>query len=250
MMAFLIADDAIRYEKVDQDLTRVTRSRPRIVSDGLAQIFRIGRDFEVKLSTALLELIDPEDQSAPVLREANALKKGERLSEAEQSYIRVITRFSSFWGARIGLGEVLEEMGRLKDAASVYKQAVQDFPENLAMRMRLAELLKNIGRLPDAESVYRQAIHAFPDDLTPRKNLAELLKAIGKPEAEPTHGDAIPGLGEREAGTARLEEAIEAYRSALLERTRERVPADWATIQNNLERTLQSLEDRGNTTNR
>ena len=41
-------------------------------------------------------------------------------------------------------------------------------------------------------------------------------------------------LGERESGTAKLEEAVAAYREALKERTRERVPLDWATTQNNL----------------
>jgi hypothetical protein len=34
--------------------------------------------------------------------------------------------------------------------------------------------------------------------------------------------------------TARLEEAVAAYRDALKERTRERVPLDWAGTQNNL----------------
>jgi hypothetical protein len=37
-------------------------------------------------------------------------------------------------------------------------------------------------------------------------------------------GNALSRLGERELGTARLEEAISAYRDALLERTRDRVP--------------------------
>ena len=40
--------------------------------------------------------------------------------------------------------------------------------------------------------------------------------------------------GERESGTARLEEAVAAYREALKERTRERVPLEWAMTQNNL----------------
>ena len=35
-------------------------------------------------------------------------------------------------------------------------------------------------------------------------------------------------LGERESGTARLEEAVAAYRAALNERTHERGPLDWA----------------------
>ena len=41
-------------------------------------------------------------------------------------------------------------------------------------------------------------------------------------------GRALETLGERESGTARLEEAVAAYGAALEERTRERVPLDWA----------------------
>lgn len=39
-------------------------------------------------------------------------------------------------------------------------------------------------------------------------------------------------LGQRERGTARLEEAVAVYREALLENTRERVPLIWALNQN------------------
>ncbi|HXN88625.1 MAG TPA: hypothetical protein VN890_04640 [Methylocella sp.] len=41
-------------------------------------------------------------------------------------------------------------------------------------------------------------------------------------------GLALRAIGERESGTARLEEAVAAYRDALQERTRERVPLEWA----------------------
>ena len=44
-------------------------------------------------------------------------------------------------------------------------------------------------------------------------------------------GNALLRLGERESGTARLQEAVEAHRAALLEYTRERVPLQWATSQ-------------------
>ena len=47
-------------------------------------------------------------------------------------------------------------------------------------------------------------------------------------------GNALGVLGERESGTARLDEAVAAYREALKEQTRERVPLDWAMVQNNL----------------
>jgi len=48
-------------------------------------------------------------------------------------------------------------------------------------------------------------------------------------------------LGEREPGTARLEEAVAAYRAALEEVTRDRVPLEWALAQMNLGTALQTL---------
>jgi tetratricopeptide (TPR) repeat protein len=61
------------------------------------------------------------------------------------------------------------------------------------------------------------------------------------------HGDlgtALATLGERESDTARLEEAVAAYREALKEMTREHVPLDWATTQNNLGAALTRLGQR------
>jgi tetratricopeptide (TPR) repeat protein len=57
-------------------------------------------------------------------------------------------------------------------------------------------------------------------------------------------GNALLSLGERESGTARLQEAVQAYTVALEERTRARVPLDWAMTQNNLGLTLQTLAER------
>src|SRR4051812_42207964 len=56
--------------------------------------------------------------------------------------------------------------------------------------------------------------------------------------------------GQRENGTERLFEAVEAYRRALEERTRERVPLDWAMTQNNLGPALLTLGQRENGTER
>jgi tetratricopeptide (TPR) repeat protein len=57
-------------------------------------------------------------------------------------------------------------------------------------------------------------------------------------------GNALATLGERESGTARLEEAVAAYRAALEERTRDRVPLDWAMTQMNLGAALSTLGAR------
>ena len=57
-------------------------------------------------------------------------------------------------------------------------------------------------------------------------------------------GNALERLGERESGTARLEEAVAAYRAALEENKRERVPLIWAGTQNNLGFALEALGKR------
>ena len=57
------------------------------------------------------------------------------------------------------------------------------------------------------------------------------------------HG-ALEARATRESGTARLEEAVAAYRAALEEMTRARVPLQWATTQNNLGAALQVLGER------
>ncbi len=48
----------------------------------------------------------------------------------------------------------------------------------------------------------------------------------------------------RESGTGKLEEAVAAYREALKEYTRERVPLDWAMTQMNLGAALRALGER------
>jgi tetratricopeptide (TPR) repeat protein len=63
-------------------------------------------------------------------------------------------------------------------------------------------------------------------------------------------GTSLTILGDRESGTARLEEAVEAYRDALKEYTREREPLKWAMIQNNLGSALRALGERESDTAR
>jgi tetratricopeptide (TPR) repeat protein len=59
-------------------------------------------------------------------------------------------------------------------------------------------------------------------------------------------GNALSTLGERESGTARLEEAVSAYRAALEERTRDRVPLQWGMSLGNQGEAMICLADRKN----
>ena len=63
-------------------------------------------------------------------------------------------------------------------------------------------------------------------------------------------GTALATLGERESGPERLELAVAAFNEALKERTRERVPLQWAITQNNLGNALRTLGSRESGTER
>ena len=63
-------------------------------------------------------------------------------------------------------------------------------------------------------------------------------------------GDGLHRLGERERGTKRLEQAVDAYRAALTVYTRDRVPDEWARTQNNLGNALLALGKRESGTKR
>ena len=63
-------------------------------------------------------------------------------------------------------------------------------------------------------------------------------------------GSALQTLGARERSTDRLTEAIATYRDVLKDRTRDRVPLDWAMTQNNLGNALSSLGTRESSTAR
>ena len=57
-------------------------------------------------------------------------------------------------------------------------------------------------------------------------------------------GNALRALGERESNPAHLEEAVAAYRLALQEDTRDRMPLEWAAIQSGLGTALRILGEQ------
>ena len=67
-----------------------------------------------------------------------------------------------------------------------------------------------------------------------RGNLAFATNADARGIVLNDLGVMLQTLGERESGTARLDEAVQAYSDALLEWTRERVPLDWAATHFNI----------------
>jgi len=104
----------------------------------------------------------------------------------------------------------------------------------------LGEREPGTGRLGAAVLAFRAALEEYSRDRVPldwaktQMNLGNALWSLGERES----------LGDPETGTARLEEAVTAYRAALEEYTRDRVPLDWAMNQNNLGAALTRLGER------
>ena len=127
-----------------------------------------------------------------------------------------------------------------------------DFHDDLRTQLA-AWALAAVAPLADSE-VRGRVLEEGLQDAT--EKLATLLQGptIDEPERRATLqqslGNALLSLGERESGTARLEQAVEAYRAALEVRTREHVPFDWAATQNNLGVALKTLGERESGTER
>jgi tetratricopeptide (TPR) repeat protein len=110
-------------------------------------------------------------------------------------------------------------------------------------------------RMANFLSSEAQALYEFGDDRGSNVHLIaaialrrELLSRAAAGDDRGAAGNnlgiALATLGERESGTKRLEEAVKAYRTALTERTRERVPLAWAATPNNLGLALSALGER------
>src|SRR5262249_13773925 len=162
------------------------------------------------------------------------------------------------WSAtQNNLGVVLMRLGQRESETTKLEEAVAAYREALKERTReheplkwaqtqsnLAGALTILGRretgtakLEEAVLAYREALKEFTRERVPldwakaQHNLGALLQSLVEDaDASGTAklGTAMQSLVERESGTAKLEEAVVAYREALKERTRERVPLDWA----------------------
>jgi tetratricopeptide (TPR) repeat protein len=130
--------------------------------------------------------------------------------------------------------EVLSRHGvNVSDAAGELGVASADLRRLLWANPKLTDAAVEIEerRLDLAEKNIYEALRSFPLDWAMTQN---------------NLGNALSRLGEWESGTARLEEAVAAYRAALEERTRERVPLDWAASRGNQGVTLMLIADRTN----
>ncbi len=181
--------------------------------------------------------------------EAGELAKADALlADAETEQRRALDRLAvNAADTSARRGDIALARLRYVDAARHFANAAAVFPPGTAHED------KRIGYLHrEASALYQQGSEFGDNDalslaierhmrlveLTPRERVP-----LGWAATQDSLGVALARLGERESGTAKLEEAVAAYREALKERTRERVPLAWAGTQNNLGIALAGLGD-------
>jgi tetratricopeptide (TPR) repeat protein len=91
---------------------------------------------------------------------------------------------------------------------------------------------------------YGSNVHLITSIILRQKLLDAASSDDERSIAQDRLGIALWRLGERESGTGLLEEAVAAFRAALEEYTRARVPLQWAETQNNLGSALGTLGER------
>ncbi len=156
--------------------------------------------------------------------------------------------------ALMRLGERESGTVRLNEAAEAYREALKELTRarvpldwaqvqsNLGIALwQLGERERSTVRLEEAVTAYRAALEERTRVRVPlgwaqtQNNLGIVLMRLGQARFR---------LGDDERGMARLEDGVAAFRSALEERIRERVPLDWAMTQYDLGSALQTLGER------
>ena len=166
------------------------------------------------------------------------------------------------------LGDQGREFGdneALLEAIDLYRLALTFAPRERAplqwalMQTNLSNALSTLGERESGTARLEEAVAAYDEALQAVADFDEVLQAVAPKDKakewtrdrvkwvatmQMNRGVALRTLGERESGTARLEQAVVAYDEALKEQTRDRVPLDWAATQMSRGTALAMLGER------
>jgi tetratricopeptide (TPR) repeat protein len=208
LMVVKLVEVAGRFQALERTLSPLPGNDPEAAALEAEALKAIGAG---ELSTADALIADVEARQRHVLERAGALAKRGEIALAQLRYVEAATHFAKAAGV-FPPGSAYEDkrIGYLtRQATSLYQQG-EEFGDNGALRLAI--------------ELYKRVI-----DRNSRERMPLQWAAI-----QNNLGNALTVLGNRESGTAKLDEAVAAYREALKEQTRERVPLDWAMTQNNL----------------
>ncbi|MEM8570859.1 MAG: tetratricopeptide repeat protein [Pseudomonadota bacterium] len=222
------------------------------VPDDVAQIERLLRNAAAEYATFRERLQDLDNSGDLIVRdlskEAEALVAEGQFDAADAKLIEA-EHHGDLARAKIraNRGDLAKLRLRYREASEHYAEAARILPQEERQARWRYELLRaislyDLGQDFGENAALEVAIQTFREDALP---LAPRVEAhLDWAKTQNNLGAALQTLGERESGAARLEEAIVAYRAALEEYSRDRVPLDWAATQNNLGIALRSLGAR------
>jgi tetratricopeptide (TPR) repeat protein len=168
---------------------------------------------------AEVEKIQDEALERPLLNAAQTAAQRGDLALAQLRYPEAARHFARA-AAKVPQGHEDERWKHLNEEAHALYRQGDEFGDNDAARAAIERYRHLAGLRPR---------NAFPHDWAGTQMYL---------------GNALQTLGERESGTARLEEAVAALHEALQEFTRARVPLDWAKSTGNQGFTLMLLAER------
>jgi len=181
---------------------------------GIALVALASRQPEGAIRMAKAAVAAAPDMVTAWVTLGQALKAGDRIEEAEQTYREAIRRDGMNALARMGLGELLIGAGRPEEAVKEYElalrrqpalapaylglgnalammgrnqEALERYCQALRLRPRLPEgefsagfALARMGKLKEAETRYRRALALRPDFAACWMNLGSLLREQGR----------------------------------------------------------------------
>jgi len=218
-----------------------------------AKLVEIAESFKALKATASAQPSDDRKIVALKTDAQNAIEVGDLakadalLAEAQAEQTRGSDRLAAAdtFSRR---GEIALTRLRYAEAAAHFANAAAVFPPHSSHEDERINYLQK-----EAYALFKQG-YEFGDNgallsaIERRKRLLELLPRERLPldwaRAQNNLGWALDRLGERESGTAKLEEAVVAFREALKEYTRERAPLEWARTQIGVGAVLSSLGRR------
>jgi tetratricopeptide (TPR) repeat protein len=218
------------------------------------KLVEIAERFKALQATALAQPDDDPRIAALKADAQKAINEGELvradaiLADVETEQRRALDRLAvNAADTSSRRGEIALTRLRYREAAMHFANAAAVFPQGSADGDKRTNYLYR-----EAVALYQQG-DEFGDNgalllaierfrrlaaLTPR------VRVLDWAAIQNNLGNALATLGERESGTTKLQEAVAAYREALKEFTRERLPLRWAMTQNNLGAALGTLGER------
>ncbi|MCE2739155.1 MAG: tetratricopeptide repeat protein [Rhodobacter sp.] len=225
--------------------------------DGLGQFHLIDQNLRAQFGEDVASVVQVESSDCLILQPASGLA-AQMMETAGRRGQAVLSQTGAdvvIWGEVKNANKKLRLRFLTKSDAADNTYSLIENADDLLLEPGFGE---DVGALIAVKTLTLTTLTVEEQGgfLTPRMELAlritaplvaEMpagLDADARGAIQFAHGTALWFLGRADAGTARLEQAVTAYRAALTERRQDRVPLDWAMTQNNLGSALQTLGER------